>query len=61
MLVEILTAVCLVLVLEGILPFLNPEGYKRAVRAMLEISDAQLRIVGLSSMIAGVVLLAIIR
>lgn len=61
MLVEILTAVCLVLVLEGILPFLNPEGYKRAVRAMLEIPDAQLRIVGLSSMIAGVVLLAIIR
>ncbi|MFK7997839.1 MAG: DUF2065 domain-containing protein [Granulosicoccus sp.] len=61
MFIEIMTAVCLVLVLEGILPFLNPAGYKRAVRAMLEISDGQLRIVGLSSMIAGVLLLALIR
>ncbi|MFK8079083.1 MAG: DUF2065 domain-containing protein [Granulosicoccus sp.] len=61
MLVEILTAVCLLLVFEGIMPFLNPAGYKRAARAMLEIPDAQLRIVGLSVMIAGVVFLAIIR
>jgi len=61
MLVEILTAVSLVLVLEGILPFLNPEGYKKAVRAMLELPEQQLRIVGLSSMIAGVVFLVIIR
>lgn len=59
--VEILTALCLVLVLEGILPFLNPAGYKKAVRAMLELPDAQLRIAGLSSMIAGVILLAIVR
>jgi len=61
MAVEILTAVCLFLVLEGILPFLNPGGYKRAVSSMLELSDKQLRIAGLSSMIAGVVLLAIVR
>jgi len=61
MLVEILTAVSLVLVLEGILPFLDPEGYKKAVRAMLELPEQQLRIVGLSSMIAGVVFLVIIR
>lgn len=59
--VEVLTAVCLVLVLEGILPFINPAGYKRAVKAMLELPEAQLRILGLSSMIAGVVLLAIVR
>lgn len=61
MLVEILTAICLVLVLEGILPFLNPAGYKRAMKAMQELPDSQLRIVGLSSMIAGVILLAIVR
>ena len=38
--VEVLTAVCLVLVLEGILPFINPAGYKRAVKAMLELPEA---------------------
>ncbi len=61
MLVEILTAVCLVLVLEGIFPFLNPEGYKRALRAMLEVDSERMRIVGLCSMIAGVVLLTLVR
>ena len=59
--VEILTAVCLVLVIEGILPFLNPRLYKDAVRAMLDLPDTQLRIAGLSSMIVGVILLAIVR
>jgi len=61
MLVEILTAFCLVLVLEGILPFLNPASYKRAVKMLQELPDSQLRIFGLSSMIAGVILLAIVR
>jgi len=61
MLVDILTAICLVMVLEGILPFLNPDGYKNAVRAMLDLDNSKMRIIGLSSMIAGVVLLAIVR
>lgn len=61
MFVDILTAVCLVLVLEGILPFLNPEGYKRAVRSMLDLDNTRMRMIGLSSMIAGVILLAIVR
>ena len=61
MLAEILTALCLVLVIEGIFPFVNPAGYKRAVKAMQELPNAQLRILGLSSMIAGVILLAIVR
>lgn len=61
MLVDILTAFCLVLVIEGILPFLNPEGYKRTIRAMLEVDSDRMRIIGLSSMIVGVVLLTLVR
>ena len=61
MLGEILTAICLVLVLEGILPFLSPEGYKNAMRSMLDLDNSRVRIVGLCSMIAGVVLLTIVR
>lgn len=61
MLVDILTAFCLVLVLEGILPFVNPEGYKRAMKAMLEVDSERMRIIGLCSMIGGVVLLTIVR
>jgi uncharacterized protein len=61
MLVDILTALCLVLVIEGMLPFLNPEGYKRAIRVMLEVDSGRMRIIGLSSMILGVILLTIVR
>ena len=61
MLVEILTAFCLVLVIEGIMPFVNPEGYKRTIRAMLEVDSERMRIIGLCSMIAGVVLLTLVR
>jgi len=61
MLVDILTAICLVLVLEGILPFLSPDGYKSAIRAMLDLDNNRMRIIGLCSMIAGVVLLTIVR
>lgn len=61
MVVEILTAICLFLVLEGIFPFLNPEGYKRAMKSMQQLTEHQLRIAGLSSMIAGVILLVIVR
>ncbi|NND91788.1 MAG: DUF2065 family protein [Granulosicoccus sp.] len=61
MLLEILTAISLVLVLEGLLPFISPGGYKSAIRAMLELPENRLRIIGLSSMIAGVVLLTLVR
>lgn len=61
MLVEILSAVSLVLVLEGLLPFINPNGYKNAMRAMLELPESRMRMVGLSSMIAGVILLTVVR
>lgn len=61
MLVDILTALCLLLVLEGIVPFVNPEGYKRAIKAMLRVDSERIRIVGLCSMILGVVLLTIVR
>lgn len=61
MIVEILTAVCLFLVLEGIFPFLSPGGYKRAMQSLQQLTEYQLRIAGLSSMIVGAVLLVIIR
>jgi len=61
MLTEILTACCLVLVIEGLLPFLNPEGYKQMIRNMLEVDSDRVRMFGLCSMIVGVVLLTVIR
>lgn len=58
---EILTAVALVLVIEGILPFVGPGRYRQLVAQIVRLSDNQLRTFGLSTMIAGVVLLFIVR
>jgi uncharacterized protein YjeT (DUF2065 family) len=58
---EILTACALVLVLEGILPFVGPSRYKQLVAQMVRLSDNQLRTAGLAAMIAGLVLLFFVR
>jgi uncharacterized protein YjeT (DUF2065 family) len=47
----------LFLVLEGILPFINPQGLRRMLEAISTLSDAQLRFAGLSSMLLGLVVL----
>jgi uncharacterized protein YjeT (DUF2065 family) len=58
---EILTACALLLVLEGILPFVGPSRYKQMVAQIVRLSDNQLRAAGLTAMIAGLVLLFFVR
>ncbi|MGE5241312.1 MAG: DUF2065 domain-containing protein [Bacteroidota bacterium] len=54
-------ALALLLILEGILPFLSPDGLRKALAAIHQLSDSQLRFAGLSSMLLGVVLLYIVH
>ena len=49
------------LVLEGILPFLVPALWRETFRKMTEMSDGQLRFVGLTSMLGGLLLLYLIN
>jgi len=58
---DLLTAAALVLVIEGILPFVNPEGYRRAMMLMANQEDRMLRIGGLVSMLLGLALVFFIR
>lgn len=58
---EILTALALVLVIEGILPFVGPGRYRQMVAQIVRLGDNQLRTFGLVSMIAGLVLLFLVR
>ncbi len=53
----LMTAVALLLVIEGLLPFLLPRVWRDAFRRLTEMSDGQIRFVGLSSMLAGLLLL----
>ena len=50
-------AVALMLVLEGMLPFLLPSVWRDTFRRMTELSDGQIRFIGLASMLGGLLLL----
>lgn len=54
---SLLVALALMLVLEGVLPFLAPALWRETFRKMTEMSDGQLRFVGLTSMLGGLLLL----
>ena len=49
------------LIIEGLLPFLLPAFWREAFRRLTAMSDGQLRFVGLTSMLAGLLLLFLSR
>ena len=53
------SAIGLVLILEGLLPFLNPGAWRRVFERALQLSDAEIRVLGLSSLAIGVVVLLV--
>jgi hypothetical protein len=55
------TAVALVLVLEGVLPFLAPGIWRDTFRRIMELSDGQIRFIGLTSMLIGLLFLLLTR
>jgi uncharacterized protein YjeT (DUF2065 family) len=55
----ILLAVALMLVFEGLLPFVAPRVWRDTFRRITEMGDGQLRFIGLSSMLVGVVLITL--
>jgi uncharacterized protein YjeT (DUF2065 family) len=60
-LTDLLAALGLFFVMEGIAPFLNPQGLKRALAKLAQVRDRELRIAGLGSMLVGVIILFLVR
>jgi hypothetical protein len=58
---DLLSALALYLVLEGVLPFVSPPGWRRSLALLARMTDGQLRLFGLSAMICGLVLLLLVR
>jgi uncharacterized protein YjeT (DUF2065 family) len=58
---SLLVALALVLVLEGIVPFLAPRAWRDTFRRLIQFSDGQIRFIGLTSMLAGLILLMVFR
>ncbi len=57
----LLSAFALMLVIEGVLPFLVPALWRETFRRLTELTDGQIRFIGLTSMLAGLLLLYIVR
>ena len=58
---DLLSAVALMLVIEGILPFISPAAMRQVFAAMAAMNDRGLRLTGLLSMAAGILLLYLVR
>lgn len=56
---NLVAAIALVLVLEGVLPFLMPGAWRETFRRLIQLNDGQLRFIGLTSMLIGILLLTV--
>lgn len=53
----LLTALGLMLMIEGVMPLLLPQAWRETFRRMVALKDGQLRFIGLASVIGGVLLI----
>ena len=58
---HIIPALALVLVIEGMLPFLSPRSWRQSMLQATQLPDKGLRLMGLGSMLAGVAILYWLR
>lgn len=61
MLDTLLIAFALMLVIEGMVPFLLPGVWRETFRKLIEMGDGQIRFIGLTSMLAGLLLLYLVK
>jgi uncharacterized protein YjeT (DUF2065 family) len=52
-----LLGLAMMLVIEGMIPFVLPELWREAFRKLVTLSDGQLRFIGITAMLAGIILL----
>ncbi len=58
---DVIAALCLAMVLEGILPFAAPKAWRETMIAAIQLDNRKLRLLGLSSMLIGTSLLYFIK
>jgi uncharacterized protein YjeT (DUF2065 family) len=58
---DLLVALALLLILEGLIPGLNPGMWRQLMQQLAQLEDRKIRLVGLGSMVAGAVMLSLLR
>lgn len=56
-----LLGLAMMLVIEGLLPFLFPDMWRETFRKLVSLSDGQLRFAGITAMILGLLLLYLVK
>ena len=57
----LLAALALMLVFEGLLPFLSPQRWRQVFEQVLRMSDGQVRFLGLASIVSGLLLMFLLH
>jgi uncharacterized protein YjeT (DUF2065 family) len=57
---EIVRAVALLLVIEGVMPFLSPRRFRKSLLNFASLEDRWMRLMGLISMVAGLLFLQLV-
>ena len=58
---DLLVALCMVVIVEGILPFLSPNTWRKMMLSVAQLDDRSMRVMGLVSMLVGVVMLNLVN
>ena len=58
---SLLIAFALMLVLEGLVPFIAPTVWRDTFRRLIQFTDGQIRFIGLASMLSGIILLMVLQ
>jgi uncharacterized protein YjeT (DUF2065 family) len=58
---SLLLAFALMLVLEGIMPFVAPAAWRETFKRLIQFSDGQIRFIGLTSMLIGLILVMLFK
>jgi uncharacterized protein YjeT (DUF2065 family) len=58
---DLIVALCLVMVIEGAMPFLNPQSWRNMIFKVVQLNDRSLRIMGFVSMLIGVGMLYVVN
>ena len=58
---ELLAALAIASIIEGMMPFLSPAAMRRLLQRLVAMEDRELRLGGLGSMLVGLVILYLVR
>tara|TARA_B100001996_G_C18649019_1_gene588635 strand:+ start:375 stop:572 length:198 start_codon:yes stop_codon:yes gene_type:complete len=58
---DLLAAIALLFIFEGLMPFLNPDGIRKFFQVVAQLDNQKLRFLGITSMLFGILLLYIVR